>query len=92
MAFDLGESIYTLFLHIKCPGHSLKSSFDSGLDIVFPECSTKAIIGHDDIYLDAVPLDVVSCPKVTMFCHKLTASDPTIESMIEDRDNILKLL
>jgi hypothetical protein len=54
---DLAESIYSLFLHIKYPGHGLRSSFDSGLDIVFPEFSTKAVISHNDIYLDAVPLE-----------------------------------
>ncbi len=89
---DLAESIYSLFLHIKCPGHGLRSSFDSGLDIVFPTFSTKAIIGRDDIYLDAVPLVVPPCPNTTNLCRKLTTSDPVVESTIEERDNILKLL
>jgi hypothetical protein len=52
---DLAESIYSLFLHIKCPQHGLHSSFDTGLFIVFPEFKTKAIVGSDDIYLDTVP-------------------------------------
>jgi hypothetical protein len=33
---DLGELIYSLFLHIQNPGHSLYSSFDEGLHIIFP--------------------------------------------------------
>ncbi len=57
-----------------------------------PKFSTKAIIGRDDLYLDAVPLDVSTCPNVTTLCRKLTTSDPDVESTIEDRDNILKLL
>jgi hypothetical protein len=52
----LGESIYSLFLHIKQPGHSLHSSYNDGLMIKFPTFTTKAIIGHSEIYLDAVPL------------------------------------
>jgi hypothetical protein len=53
---DLGESIYSLFLHIQRPGHSLNSSFTDGLLINFPTFTTKAIVGTSDIYLDAVPL------------------------------------
>jgi len=30
---DLAESIYSLFIHIKNPGHGLSSSFDKGLFI-----------------------------------------------------------
>jgi hypothetical protein len=52
---DLAESIYSLFLHIQCPHHGLHSSFEDGLYIVFPDFKTKASLGHDDIYLDAVP-------------------------------------
>jgi hypothetical protein len=32
----LGESIYSLFQHIKSPGHGLNSSFEGGLSIKFP--------------------------------------------------------
>jgi hypothetical protein len=53
---DLAESIYSLFLHIQCPSHGLHSSFDTGLFIIFLEFRTKAIVGTDDIYLDAVPI------------------------------------
>jgi len=53
---DLAESIYSLFLHIKLPGHGLSSSYDSGLFINFTDFQTQAIIGKDDVYIDAVPL------------------------------------
>jgi hypothetical protein len=33
---DLSESIYSLFLHIRSPGHGLHSTFDDGLFILFP--------------------------------------------------------
>jgi hypothetical protein len=52
---DLAEPIYSLFLHIKNPQHGLHSSFDDGLKIHFPHCMTTAILGRDDIYMDAVP-------------------------------------
>jgi len=52
---DLAESIYSLFLHIQCPSHSLFSSYDEGLNIIFPEFRTKAILGQNDVYLDAAP-------------------------------------
>jgi hypothetical protein len=68
---DLGESIYSLFQHIKSPGHGLNSSFERGLSIIFPSFETKAVIGHHDIYLDAVPsLDIVS----QVHCHP----DPSV--------------
>jgi len=47
----LAESIYSLFLHIKQPDHGLQSSFD----YIFPSFHTTAVIGSDDIYLDAEP-------------------------------------
>ncbi len=75
-----------------CPGHGLHSSFDTGLDIIFPEFSTKAIIGHNDIYLDAVPLDDSMCSNITTLCRKLTTSDTMKEPTVTERDNILKLL
>jgi len=36
----------------------LNSSFEHGLDIILPDFSTKAILGHDDIYIDALPASV----------------------------------
>jgi len=52
---SLAESIYSLFLHIKQPNHGLESSFESGLKIIFPSFHTTALIGSEDIYLDAEP-------------------------------------
>jgi len=52
---ELFESIYSLFLHIKNPGHSLNSSFENGLFIGFPGFNTKALVGEHDIYIDAAP-------------------------------------
>jgi hypothetical protein len=54
--FRLSESIYGLFFHIQCPQSGLHSSFEDGLYIMFPDFKTKAFLGHDDIYLDAVPV------------------------------------
>jgi len=53
---DLGESIYSLFRHIQTPNHSLHSSYEDGLTIIFPQFCTKATLGINDIYLDALPL------------------------------------
>jgi hypothetical protein len=57
---ELGESIYSLFLHVQSPGHGLIPSFDDGIYITFlfpfPTFKTKAIIGSHDIYLDSVPV------------------------------------
>jgi hypothetical protein len=52
---DLAEPIYSLFLHIQCPCHGLHSSFEDGLFIVFPDFKTKALLGNDNVNLDAVP-------------------------------------
>lgn len=52
---DLAESIFSLFLHIQSPGCAVHSSFDDGLSIIFPDFQTKALIGYNNIYLDAVP-------------------------------------
>ena len=57
---DLAESMYSLFFHIRCPSHSLFSSYDEGLYIIFPEFLTKAILGQNDVYLDAVPANSTS--------------------------------
>jgi len=67
----LGESIYSLFQHIKSPGHGLNSSFEGGLSIKFPTFETKAVLGVNDIYLDAVP-----CVDVTDFSSTIGFSSP----------------
>jgi len=52
---DLAESVYSSLLHIKQPQHGLKSSFEEGLHITFPQFTTKALVGNDNIYLNATP-------------------------------------
>jgi len=51
----LSESIYSLFQHINSPHHRLESSYEEGLFLIFPNFTTKAIVGKHDIYLDAIP-------------------------------------
>jgi hypothetical protein len=50
------ELIYSLFLHICQPDHGIHSSFDTGLIIKFPDFDTKALIGQNDVYIDALPI------------------------------------
>ena len=45
-----------MFLHIQLPDHSVRSSFESGLFLQFPAFEMKAIVGQNDLYLDATPL------------------------------------
>lgn len=102
---DLAESIYSLFLHIQSPGFAVNSSFDEGLLIIFPDFTTKAIIGYNDIYLDATPVTRTSKSSLLQsasglssatinpaFCHHLTAfqNEVTLES--KKIDNILDQL
>ncbi len=61
---DLSESFYSLHLHIKTLKHGLESSFEHGLFIRFPNFQTKAIIGQDDIYLNMVPVSVVTAESI----------------------------
>ncbi len=76
----LSESIYSLSLHIRTPLHGLKSSFEDGLDIIYPDFSIKAMLGHDDIYIDGVPINTsdysslshdkqLHCSHVTQQCE-----------------------
>jgi hypothetical protein len=51
----LSESIYSLFIHVQQPNHGIHSSYDQGLFLKFQTFQTKAIIGRDDLYLDAIP-------------------------------------
>jgi hypothetical protein len=57
---DLGESIYSLLLHIQGEGQGLESTYDKGLFITFPTFKSKAIIGTTDIYLDIHPFNLSS--------------------------------
>jgi hypothetical protein len=49
----LAESIYSLFLHINVLN---MGSIPDGLYVIYPEFKTKALLGTDNIYLDAVPV------------------------------------
>ncbi len=73
--------MYSLFLHIQRPHHSLNTSFTDGLMINFPTFTSKAIVGTSDIYLDAVPLSydpdamksTLSIPSSTQdYCRNIT--------------------
>jgi hypothetical protein len=100
---DLSESIYSLFLHIQCPGHSIKSTFEEGLIIFFPGFHTKAIVGTTDIYLDAFPCvdssvsDQVDDSSGTSIryasvCNQLTQFQSEIDVESLKVDNILQSL
>jgi hypothetical protein len=70
----LSESIYSLFLHVKLPQHGINSSFESGLFLTFPTFNTQAIIGKDDLYLNAVPMlpETFDVPFSTSSFHRLS--------------------
>lgn len=53
---DLGKTVCSLLLHLKNPSHGLHSTSNQSLFITFPNFVTKAIIGDNDIYLNAVPV------------------------------------
>lgn len=92
---DLAESIYSLFLHIQNPDHGLESSFETGLHLIFPGFKTKALLGVNDIYLDAHLTSTSSetcaffegpaCPTPDAFCSHLT----TFQSALDHETNIL---
>jgi hypothetical protein len=77
---ELGESIYSLFVHIRSQNHGLESTTDQGLFINFPNFKSLAIIGKNDIYLDIKPfneaseslLDVDDQPSSTLHLRHLT--------------------
>jgi hypothetical protein len=93
---DLSESIYSLFLHIKLPDHSVQSSSDKGLFINLPEFKSLAIIGESDIYLDATPM---GDPSVISLINETSKSPPSSSTMtstdaicnhtIQDQSNII---
>jgi hypothetical protein len=94
--------IYSLFLQRKQPGHGLDSSYDTGLQIIFPTFQTTAIVGRDDIYLDAIPhvdtnvtTDLVpSLPfsSEDTVCHHLIQFDETALGNTKQDTNLLKSL
>jgi hypothetical protein len=78
---DLSESVYSLFQHIQQPGHSVRSSFEEGLFVVFPNFACKARIGHHDIYLDFIPVshDSIILPDMTTEAsHTTLLSTPSL--------------
>lgn len=96
--------IYSLFLHVQQPQHGLESSFEGGLFLKFPDFTTKAIIGQDDIYLDFKPAsssntigvnpassfqDVVPS---TNFCRKISDFQEHLEQESDYLDSLLSQL
>jgi hypothetical protein len=63
---DWAESIYSLFWHIKCHSHGVQSTSTDGLFLNFLDFQTKAIIGSNDIYLDAHPVPDTITPEVDL--------------------------
>jgi len=94
----LGESIYSLFLHIQTPGHRLHSSFEDGLEIIFPNFTTKAILGHHDIYLNALPVnegtadESLSTENTDVFCRNLKKFTDDVTKETKYLDHLLKNL
>ncbi len=98
---DLAESIYSLFLHIKCPSHGLNSSIDDGLHITFPSFMTKAILGQDDIYINEVPVSTTSVLQQspspnsvtsTSVCHSINQFENEVKQESSKVDNLLHQL
>jgi hypothetical protein len=104
---SLTESIYSLFVHIQSPGHAVHSSFTDGLSIIFPDFESKALIGPDDIYLNASPLhsmapiSSVSDPLISSgsdynssgdFCRHVTQFQADVSVESSKVDNLLSNL
>jgi hypothetical protein len=99
---DLSESIYSMFLHIRQPDHGIQSSFDTGLIIQFPSFDTKALIGQNDVYIDALPiptkegLPVSVTPLVSSstmdtvpFCRNIKQFQNNLHQVTTQLDNLL---
>jgi hypothetical protein len=88
---ELSESIYSLFLHLKCPNHGLQSSYDHGLHISFPTFTTQAVLGEHDIYLNAVPGNTtIKCPSfLPSTSTSFTKATSPICSHIKDASSVL---
>jgi len=102
---ELSESIYSLFLHIQHPNHSVYSTSEDGLFIVFPGFESKAILGESDIYLDATPYNLPpsdlgsgssTLPSLitnnNIHCHHTTQQQIQETPDSVQLDNILKTL
>ncbi len=94
---SLSESIYSLFLHIKNPNHGIQSSFETGLFLTFPNIQTQAIIGKDDLYLDAHPFislpsdnETTTTPDSSSnYCRQIKSFQEEIMHETEYLDNLL---
>lgn len=91
----LGESIYSLFRHIQSPKLVLNSSYEEGIHIVFPTFQTKAVLGLNDIYLDAVPIienenSSSSSSSTDHFCRNLKDFTTEVTKETKYLDNLLK--
>jgi len=100
---SLAESIYSLFLHVKTPDHGLDSSFERGLFLRFPGFATKAILGQNDIYLNALPMndnissfgqdcDSSTSDLPTTYCCHLKEFQSTVNDEATYLDNLLSSL
>jgi hypothetical protein len=79
---DLSESIYSLFLHVKCPNHGIQSSYEHGLHIQFPTFTTQAVLGEHDIYLNPVPSNTeIKCPSFL---------PPPLDTSFQDSPNVCR--
>jgi hypothetical protein len=79
---ELSKSIYSLILHIQHPGHGLQSFFDNGLYIQFPYFQTNAILGTDDIYLDAIPVSLNQDSTIFMNISSLSSNQPVMDQAL----------
>lgn len=96
---SLAVSIYSLFLHIKQQDHGLQSSFESGLLLLFPNFQTKAVVGSDDIYLDATPHEdnriedeLFDSLQPTSVCRHITQVSPSADVTLVKDPSILTSL
>jgi hypothetical protein len=98
----LAESIDSLFLHINQKDHGLQPSFDTGLLLNFPTFQTPAIVGSDDIYIDALPHvdnkieeNILPEPELVAsdsVCRNVTQLDGSSKLQPKSDTNILKCL
>ncbi len=94
----LSESIYSLFSHIQSPGHSVHSSFEDGLYIIFPDFKVQAVLGDSDIYIDMIPIvggnKHSSCtdhspPTTDSFCRNFKQFTEDVTKETKYLDNLL---
>jgi hypothetical protein len=86
---SLSDSIYSLFL-LKQPNHGLESSFERGLFLIFPKFKTQAIIGHNNIYLDATPYPLSTANSFTDTSLSLLDTSMTVCRHIKQFQEVLE--